>query len=124
MELSKKKKWAIRIILFWIIFFGIVYLNYSNIINQIIPYVHRSEKIDYPTMQVTDAEFENIAKQLQDEFSQYKSVDKSIQNKAVYDEVAKNLSDKVSTFQRNTGLVHIDRFRKAEFVNTKDLKLV
>ncbi|HNI86582.1 MAG TPA: hypothetical protein PKX55_00405, partial [Leptospiraceae bacterium] len=96
MELSKKKKWAIRIILFWIIFFGVVYLNYSNIINQIIPYVHRSEKISYPTIKVTDAEFEDIAKQLQDEFSNYKSVDKSIQNKAVYDAVAKNLSDKVS----------------------------
>jgi len=114
MELSKKKKWAIRIILFWIIFFGIVYLNYSNIINQIIPYVHRSEKIDYPTMKVTDAEFENIATQLQEEFSKNNSsVDKNIQNKAVYEEVAKNLRDKVSTFQRNTGLVHIDRFRKA-----------
>ena len=114
MELSTKKKWIIRIILFWVIFFGIVYLNYSNIINQIIPYVHRSEKIDYPTMKVTDAEFENIALQLQEEFSKNNSsVDKNIQNKAVYEEVAKNLRDKVGTFQRNTGLVHIDRFRKA-----------
>ena len=35
-----------------------------------------------------------------------------------------NLSDKVSTFQRNTGLVHIDRLEKLESGNTKGHRLV
>ncbi len=113
MNLSKRNKWILRIVLFLIIIFSLGYLNYSNIINLIIPYVHRSEKIDFPTQVVTDVQFEEIANQLQNEFNQYQSIDKKIQNKSVYEAVAQKLSGQVSSFQRNTGLVHIDRFRKA-----------
>ena len=112
MEANRKRKWFIRFMIFWMLLIGLVYFNYSNIINLMIPSIHRSEKINYPIQKVSNDEFEEIARNLQNEYLQYTSIDKNIQNKNVYEEVVKNLKDKVSTFQRNTGFVHIDRFRK------------
>jgi hypothetical protein len=60
---NSRKKWGIRLLLFWIVFIGIGFFNYSNLINLLIPNIHRSEKINYSTQKVSDAEFEEIALQ-------------------------------------------------------------
>ena len=113
MALSKKKRWLIRIGALVAILGGLVWYNYSNIINLVIPYEHRPETIDYPVQHVTDEEFEVIATKLQAQFASYASVDSAAKNPAVYDAVAKQLAGNVSSFNRKIGLSHIERFRKA-----------
>lgn len=110
---SKKQRWMIRIGIL-VVFLGITaWWNYSRIINYVIPYEHRSEAIDFPVQKVSDEQFEQIASQLQAEYSSYKSIDSTVKNPAVYDIVAKQLAGNVSSFKKNSGLVHVDRFRKA-----------
>jgi len=91
----------------------LVWWNYSNIINWVIPYQHRPEKIDFAVEKVSDQEFERIASDLQKEHTTYTSIDTSARNSAVYDLVAKQLAGNVPSFSKRAGLVHIDRFRKA-----------
>ncbi|MBL0175611.1 MAG: cytochrome c3 family protein [Ignavibacteria bacterium] len=113
MALSKKQRWMIRIGALVVVLAGVVWLNYSRIINWVIPYEHRSETIDFAVQHVSDEEFEQLAAQLQKSFSTFTSVDTAAQNPAVYRAVAQQLAGEVSTFKRRSGLSHIDRFRKA-----------
>jgi hypothetical protein len=87
--------------------------QWSNMINLIIPYSHRSGKIDFAVETVTDAQFEQIAKGLQSEKINYTGIDPSAQNREVYGQAVKGMVGSIASFQRNTGLDHIERFRRA-----------
>jgi len=95
------------------ILIALVWWNYSTIINWVIPYQHRPEKINFAVQKVSDADFEQIANDLQKEHATYSSIDTTAKNSGVYELVAKQLAGNVSSFNKRAGLVHIDRFRKA-----------
>ncbi len=113
MTTTKIQRWLIRVGVLFVILAGVVWWNYSNIINLVIPKQHRSEKIEYAVQKVSDVEFEQIAKQLEATFASYTSIDTSIKNPDVYNIVAKQLSGNVKSFGKKIGLSHIERFRKA-----------
>lgn len=54
-------KWIIRGGIIFLVLFALIYFNYSNIINLVIPKKHRPEKISYESKKVSDSEFESIA---------------------------------------------------------------
>ncbi|MEK7263134.1 MAG: nitrite reductase [Bacteroidota bacterium] len=113
MATTKKQRWLIRIGA-GILLLGILgWWNYSNIINLVIPYQHRPEKINFPVQHLSDEEFETIAARLQKEFSTYTTIDTGAKNIEVYDIVAKQLAGNVTSFYKKAGLNHIERFRKA-----------
>ncbi len=113
MATSKKQRWLIRIGAAFVVLIAIAWFNYSHLVNMVVPYVHRSESIDFPVQRVSDAEFERIAKELQVEMVAYSTVDTAIKNPAVYEAVARQLAGNVSTFKRRIGLDHVERFRRA-----------
>lgn len=113
MATTRKQRWFYRIGAFLVIIVGLAWWNYSNIINLVIPQEHRPEKIDYPVQTVSDNEFEQIAKQLETDFSSYVSIDTAAKNPGVYSAVARQVAGNVKSFGRRIGLSHIDRFRKA-----------
>lgn len=113
MALSKKQRWLVRGGAVVVALVALVWFNYSNIINWVIPWEHRPEAIEWKKVTVTDDEFERIAAELVAERSRYVSVDTAAKNPAVYQAVARELAGDVATFRRRSGLTHIERFRKA-----------
>ncbi len=113
MKTTKKQRWALRIGALVLILGGIVWLNYSRIINLVIPAQHRPGKISFPVQSVTDVQFEQIAQQLERDYAAYRSIDTAARNPEVYALVAKQLASRVSSFDRKAGFSHIERFRKA-----------
>ncbi|MGE3958176.1 MAG: nitrite reductase [Vicinamibacterales bacterium] len=110
---TKTGRWAVRIALTVVVISLVGWLNYSRLINLAVPAAHRSEHIEFDVERVTDAEFDALASALREERMHYTSVDATPQNAAVYQAVAKALAGQVATFGRDTGLDHIERFRKA-----------
>ena len=113
MSLSKKERWLIRLGALALVLAGVIYWQYSNIVNLVVPYQHRSETINYPVQSVSDDEFESIAKDLQNQYTSYISIDTTTRNSAVYQTVAQQLAGNVKSFTRKPGFAHIERFRKA-----------
>ena len=113
MATTKKQRWMMRIGIAFLALMGLLWWNYSTIINLIIPKQHRSERIVYPTQRVTDDEFEHIAKELEAEKFTYTSIDTTAKNPAVYGVVVRQLAGNIPSFYKKAGLTHIERFRKA-----------
>jgi hypothetical protein len=113
MALSKTQKWLIRIGAPLVVIAGLVWVNYSRIINWVIPYEHRPEAIEWKVTTVSDDEFERIARSLIAERSAYRSIDTAAKNPSVYRAVALQTAGSVATFGRRSGLSHIERFRRA-----------
>jgi hypothetical protein len=113
MTTTRKQRWMIRIGIVLVVAVALVWINYSRIINLVIPESHRPGRIVYPVQTVSDAEFEQIARSLEQQFTSYQSVDSAARNTDVYKQVARQVASGVTTFDRKAGLVHIARFRKA-----------
>ena len=113
MTFTRKQRWLLRLGAALVIVVGLAIWNYSNIINLVIPWQHRPERIHYAVQRVTDAQFEQLAKQLEAQRRPYTSMDTAAKNPAVYKAVATQVAGNVASFGRQAGLSHIDRFRKA-----------
>jgi hypothetical protein len=113
MATTRKQRWLYRIGALFVIIVGLVWWNYSNIINLVIPEKHRPGKIEFAVQKVSDSEFEQLARQLETDYGTYASVDTAVQNPGVYSAVARQLAGNVKSFGKKIGLSHVDRFRKA-----------
>jgi len=92
---------------------GLVWGNYSHLVNLLVPAAHRPGRITYPVQRVSDAELDRIARQLLEERVRYASVDVKPRNPQVYAKVASQLAGQVPSFYGKAGLAHVERFRKA-----------
>ncbi len=113
MKTTRTQRWLLRGAAALVVAGGLVWWNYSRLVNLAVPAVHRPAAIQYPVERLTDAQFEQLAIRLRQERGPYASVDPAPQNAAVYRDVAQRLADGVRTFGRNTGFDHVEYFRKA-----------
>ena len=113
MTFTRKQRWLLRLGAALVIVVGLAIWNYSNIINLVIPWQHRPARIHYAVQRVTDAQFEQLAKQLEAQRRPYTSMDTAAKNPAVYKAVATQVAGNVASFGRQAGYDHIEYFRKA-----------
>lgn len=113
MQTTRTQRWVLRAIGGAAVVGALVWWNYSRLVNLAIPGVHRPASIRFPTQQLTNAEFEDVAAQLVRDREAYASLDSGAQNAPVYQAVARQLADSVATFGRRAGYDHVEFFRKA-----------
>ncbi len=113
MKTTKKQRWIMRGAAGLVVVAGLVWWNYSRLVNLAVPAVHRPATIHYEVQKLSDAGFEQVASRLEDQAMRYVSVDSAPQNAAVYEAVARTLANRVATFDRRAGFDHIQFFRKA-----------
>ncbi len=92
---------------------ALLWWNYPRLVNLAVPAAHRPGRIAFSVEHVSDQQFEEIARQLVEEYAPYTSVDARAQNAQVYQAVALRLAGDLPSRSRRAGLDHIDRFRKA-----------
>jgi hypothetical protein len=114
MVVTKKIRWIARIVLGVLILAFVVYWQWSNILNLIIPYNIRTGEVIYKTHPVSDAQFEQMAQALLSTRMDYQTIDTTARSNPVYEQVAKTLAQKhLPSLYQKIGLDHIDYFRKA-----------
>src|SRR6266508_6173635 len=98
MKLSNAQWWVIRVgALILVLAVGGAFV-YPRLINWVIPYAHRPERIIYPVQKVSDAEFEAIARDLQGRYLTRASVDTAAANAPVYQAIVRQLQERVPSF--------------------------
>ncbi|MDE3172996.1 MAG: cytochrome c3 family protein [Gemmatimonadota bacterium] len=113
MKTTKKQRWIVRVAAAVAVVVALAWWNYPRLVNLAVPAVHRPAAIHYPVQKLSDAEFDQAARKLEQESVSYTSVDTAPRNAEVYAGVARALAERVPTIGRKAGFDHVEYFRKA-----------